>query len=209
MQTVTLYASPGACSLVTLIALEFASVAYEVKPVILAKGEHKQARYMALNPKSKVPALRFKDAIITETPAILLWLNNRCEKRNLFPQDIDQIQLVSDLSYLASGIHPLVTRFCRPDLLSDEQGSASVKAKAHQALELPLQQLDEHLAANNWWYGSTWSVLDAYWFWVIRRLTGCGYDLSRFSHVSNYFKIMQSLDAVREALAKDDLLQHS
>ncbi|WP_296049135.1 glutathione S-transferase family protein [uncultured Alteromonas sp.] len=207
MQTITLYASPGACSLVTLIALEYGSVAYEAKPVILAKGEHKQSHYMALNPKSKVPALQVGHRVITETPAILMWLHSQCKERPLFPQHVDQTQYLSDLSYLASGIHPLVTRCCRPDLLADEQATSVVKSKASLALELPLQQLDEHLAANNWWYGDTWSVLDAYWFWVIRRLSGCGYELSRFFNVSNYYQIMQSLDAVVRAVSKDESLQ--
>ena len=53
----TLYFSPGACSLASHIGLEECGAQYEAKPVLLAKGQQRTPEYMKINPRGKVPAL--------------------------------------------------------------------------------------------------------------------------------------------------------
>lgn len=206
-ESVTLYASPGACSLVTMIALEHARVPYTLRNVILAKGEHKRPEYLAINPKGKVPALNLNGRVITETPAILIALNSAWPQARLFPESVDSIQRFSDLSYLASGVHPLVTRYCRPDLIAGDALETEVKARAETALAGLFGQLDATLTHQPYWYGDSWSAMDAYWFWVIRRLTGAGFALNTYQHVTTYFEHMHTLDAVELAL-KHSTVRH-
>ena len=49
--------SPDACSRVPLIALEEPGCAHTARPVVLPRGEHKQASYLQFNSKGKAPFL--------------------------------------------------------------------------------------------------------------------------------------------------------
>ena len=53
----TLYFSPGACSLASHIGLEETGATYEIKPILLAKGQQRTEDYLKINPRGKVPAL--------------------------------------------------------------------------------------------------------------------------------------------------------
>ena len=200
MHTVTLYGSPSACSLVSMIALEHAQIPYTLNNVILAKGEHKRPEYLAVNPKGKVPALNLNGRVITETPAILTALDTLSPQAGLFPESADMVQRISDLSYLASGAHPLVTRYCRPDLIAGDSDVNEVKARAESTLAGIFNQLNTTLSNQAYWYGDSWSAMDAYWFWVIRRLTGAGFQLDAYQHVAAYFEQMHTLEPVELAL---------
>ena len=73
----TLYYSPGACSLAAHIVLEEAGAAFEAKRVTIVKGEHQTPDYLALNPHARVPTLTDGDYVLTESPAILSYLGHR------------------------------------------------------------------------------------------------------------------------------------
>ena len=69
----TLYFSPGACSLASHIGLEEVGAPY--KTVVLGYGTSmKDASYLAINPMGKVPAIKHGDTIITEVAAICTYL---------------------------------------------------------------------------------------------------------------------------------------
>ncbi len=64
-----LYYFPGACPLVTHIALEWIGKPYET--VRLTPEQTKEAGYLALNPKGAVPTLVDGDFVLTQSTAIL------------------------------------------------------------------------------------------------------------------------------------------
>ncbi|MGB5778301.1 MAG: glutathione S-transferase N-terminal domain-containing protein, partial [Allopontixanthobacter sediminis] len=69
----TLYTMPGTCSLAANIAVAWIDAPVAVEN--LAYGDHKKDAYLAINPKGKVPAVRFPDGdVLTELSAILAWL---------------------------------------------------------------------------------------------------------------------------------------
>ncbi|WP_206076981.1 glutathione S-transferase N-terminal domain-containing protein [Palleronia sediminis] len=69
----TLYTMPGTCSLAPNIAIAWLDAPVEVHN--MAYGDHKRDEYLAINPKGKVPAIRFEDGdVLTEAAAILAWL---------------------------------------------------------------------------------------------------------------------------------------
>jgi glutathione S-transferase len=53
----TLYYTPGACSMAAHIVLEESSEEYEAKKVDLAGGEQRTEAYLKINPLRRVPAL--------------------------------------------------------------------------------------------------------------------------------------------------------
>ena len=69
-----IFYSPGACSLASHIALAETGAPYEAVRVNFAAGEQRSPQYLAINPKGRVPALVTEKGILTETPAILVYL---------------------------------------------------------------------------------------------------------------------------------------
>jgi glutathione S-transferase len=53
----TLYYTPGACSMAAHIVLEESGEEYEAKKVDLAGGEQRTEAYLKINPLGRVPAL--------------------------------------------------------------------------------------------------------------------------------------------------------
>lgn len=74
----------------------------------LLKGEQRQAAYKALNPQCLLPALETDDGLITQSLAILEYLEQQYPQPPLLPSDTMAKAQVRSLSYqVAMEIHPL------------------------------------------------------------------------------------------------------
>jgi glutathione S-transferase len=83
MPELTLYhASPSRSSIV-LWMLEELGEPYDIKLIKLSAGENLKPDYLAINPMGKVPALRHRDAIITEVAAICAYLADEFPAKKL------------------------------------------------------------------------------------------------------------------------------
>src|SRR5262249_42265206 len=69
-----LYYAPHTCALASHIVLEQARARYETRRVDFSRTEQRSAEYLAVNPKARVPALVTDRGVLTETPAILLYV---------------------------------------------------------------------------------------------------------------------------------------
>jgi glutathione S-transferase len=179
MTDLTLFFAPDTCARVSMIALEETEHSYKTELIAFMRGDHRSPRYLALNPKGKVPTLIVDGRVLTENVAILLWLAARFPEANLLPQyqdAFDKAQLVADLTYCASGLHPIVTRLRIPQYFCDiPGGEPRVFEMAEVAMRPNFAIIDRRLAEREWWYGDCWSVMDAYINWVWFRATGAGF----------------------------------
>jgi maleylacetoacetate isomerase/maleylpyruvate isomerase len=91
------------------IALNLKRLAYEPVFVHLAKGEHRQPQYAAVNPQALLPTLELDDgARLTQSLAIIEWLDEKHPAPPLLPKDALARGRVRSLAYLvACEIHPL------------------------------------------------------------------------------------------------------
>ena len=71
---ITLYHSPGACSMATYISLLEANAEFDVEIISLKKGQQESPEYAAINPKKKVPFLIINGKGLSENVAIQLSL---------------------------------------------------------------------------------------------------------------------------------------
>ena len=71
--SLTLYHFPGACSQVSVRALEMAGLAYSLELVNLGKNEQTGPEYLAISPLGKVPVLLIDGRPLTENSAILTY----------------------------------------------------------------------------------------------------------------------------------------
>ena len=161
----TLYYSPGACSMASHITLEESGLAYEPQPTLLPKGEHKTPEYLKINPRGKVPALRLDDgSVITENTAILNYLGKRAAEKNLLPKDAaGEARCISTCAWLSNTVHPCFTHVFRPERFSeDEKAQPSIKEAGKKSFWANLQEIDGLLAQGPWMMGAQYTVCDPY-----------------------------------------------
>src|SRR5262245_43878397 len=101
-----LYFAPGTCALASHIALIDAGAAHQAIFVNFKKDEQRQADYLAVNPKARVPSLVTDRGVLTETPAILAYIAQTHPEAKLAPTDpfaFAEAQAFN--SYLCSTVH--------------------------------------------------------------------------------------------------------
>jgi glutathione S-transferase len=160
----TLYYSPGACSMASHIALEETGAPYEAKLISTAKGEQRTPEYLAINPRGKVPALKVDNDVLTENVAILFYLAKRFSGANLLPYDLlEQARCLSTMAWLSNTVHPGFTRVFRPErFAADSAAHDSVKQTGREAFWASLQEVDGLLTGKSWLAGDQYTVCDPY-----------------------------------------------
>ncbi|HEU0044820.1 maleylacetoacetate isomerase [Sphingomonas sp.] len=92
----------------TRIALNLKGLAYEQVAVDLRAGDQRGERFRALNPQGMVPALETADGVLTQSPAILEWLEERYPDPPLLPRGANDRAVVRAMAAtIACDIHPL------------------------------------------------------------------------------------------------------
>ncbi|MBO9465822.1 glutathione S-transferase family protein [Tropicibacter sp. R15_0] len=205
----TLFAAPGSCSRVPLITLEEAGADYRLELVRFMQGAHKQPDYLALNPKGKVPCLVTEAGPITENVAIALFLASQFD--GLLPKTSTAraaALVTADLAFCSATLHPIVSRMRVPMFMVEgPEAIGSVKAKAMEAMHPMAAVVETALDGKDWWFGDTWSILDAYIYWVFFRINGGGFPTDQYPNWAAHAKRMDARPAVRRALAKEADMQ--
>ena len=90
------------------IALNLKGLAYDPAFVHLARGEHRAPGYAALNPQALVPTLEDAGKLLTQSLAIIEYLDETHPEHPLLPRDAPGRARVRSLALLiACEIHPL------------------------------------------------------------------------------------------------------
>lgn len=92
------------------IAFNLKGVSYDFQSVHLRKdgGQQKTAAYRALNPQALVPVLEAGDFRLTQSLAIIEWLDETHPGPKLVPQDADlRAQVRAFAQVIACDVHPL------------------------------------------------------------------------------------------------------
>jgi glutathione S-transferase len=168
----TLYFTPGACSLAAHIVLEESGEAYEKQLVDLAKGEQRSEPYLKINPQGRVPVLRLDNGEpLSENTAILPFLGKRF---GLWPSEpIAEARALSLIGFFAASVHPAHAHIGRPErYAADPAAYPTIKETGLKTFHGHLKQIDDMLAGREW-FADQYSVLDAYglvfYAWGFRR----------------------------------------
>ncbi len=202
-----LYYFPNACSLGIHVILEETGATFELEKVDFIANAQYQADYLAVNPKSKVPALERDDgAVITEFPAIAYYLAHVYPEAKLFPEDLDsQTEVLETLDYLIATVHMRgFTRLFRPSLFAPAAADEEAVKEAGLAIikkgfDLTAAQLDDkpYLVGG-------YSIADAALFflewWALTRL-----KIALPPALQGHLDRMLDRPAVQRALAKEGL----
>jgi maleylpyruvate isomerase len=90
------------------IALHLKGLNYDYVAVDLRKNEHLGAAFKAINPQGLVPALVDGDLVLTQSVAIIEWLEERYPTPALLPTDlIDRARVRALAAIVGCDIHPV------------------------------------------------------------------------------------------------------
>lgn len=132
------------------IALNLKGIEYEYVAVDLRTEEHLGAAFRALNPQALVPALVTGELTLTQSPAIIEWLEERYPNPPLLPAGADDRARVRALAAIVGcDIHPINNRrileYLKKTLHCDE---AAVEAWCGTWIQAGFDALEELLAAD-------------------------------------------------------------
>jgi glutathione S-transferase len=82
---ITFYHCPNSRSGGTRALLEELGVEYDMHVLNLRKNEQRQPPYMAVNPMGKVPAIWHRGELVTEQPAVFMYLADLFPEKGLAP----------------------------------------------------------------------------------------------------------------------------
>jgi glutathione S-transferase len=202
-----LFVAPNTCARVPAIALEEIGLPFETRLIRFMRNEHTSQSFRAINPKGRVPALLYNRQALTENVAILRFLARRHPSAKLLPlvsSELDDARQIADLCYCSSTLHPIVTRIRIPAFFAkDAVSQADVWGTAAAAMAVQFTLVERRFSESTWWYGSEWSIMDAYLNWCWFRVTGAGFDPSPFPRFAAHAERIAERPSVQRALRRE------
>lgn len=108
---ITLYHSPASRAFTAYWMLEELGVPFKIKTIDIRKGEQKAAAYLKLNPAGKVPTLTDGPVVVSENPAIAIYLADRYGYGTLAPriEDPDRGPYLKWMVFSTAVVDPVAT----------------------------------------------------------------------------------------------------
>lgn len=199
----TLYYSPGSCALASHIALAEAGADYEAVRIDFGAEQQRSPDYLAVSPKGRVPALITERGILTETPAILLYIAQSFPGAGLAPLDdpFALARLQAFNSYLCSTVHVAHAHGGRGHRWADEESSfADMKRKVPETVGACFALIESDMFEGPWVMGETYSLGDPYLYTVARWLERDRVDLATLPKTADHMQRMEARPAVQKVL---------
>jgi len=202
----TLYYAPHTCALASHIALEEAGATYESVRLSFRTEDQKKPDYLKINPKARVPSLVTDRGVITETPALLIYIAQTFPAAKLAPLDdpyrLAKVQAFN--SYLCSTVHVAHAHRMRGLRWADEpEAHLAMQRKVPQAVGDCFALIEREMFEGPWVMGNDYTVCDGYLFTLSQWLAGDGVDIDRTPKIAEHFKRVGERPAVRKAVADE------
>lgn len=201
-----LFYAAHTCSLATHIALEEAGADYTTERIDFAREQQKSADYLKVNPKARVPALVTDRGILTETPAMLVYVAQSFPVAGLAPMDdafaLAEVQAFN--SYLCSTVHVAHAHRMRGYRWVDAGDKAAIAAmqrKVPESVGDAFGLIERTMLQGPWVMGERYTICDPYLFTLAQWLEADGVDLARIPKVVDHRRRMSERTAVKKAIA--------
>jgi glutathione S-transferase len=206
-----LFYATGTCALASHIALEEAGAEYETVRLDFRSNDQRKPEYLAINPKGRVPTLVTDRGVLTETPAILVFIAQTFAGAHLAPLDdafaLAQVQAFN--SYLCSTVHVAHAHRVRGYRWVDADDAAAIVAmrkKVPQSVAECFDLIECEIFAGPWVMGTSYTICDPYLFTLARWMEADGVESSHFPKVHDHLRRMSERPAVKRVLAQETAL---
>ncbi|MDP2376342.1 glutathione S-transferase family protein [Reyranella sp.] len=203
-----LYYAAHTCSLATHIVLEEAGADYSTVRVDFAREQQKSPEFLKVNPKARVPALVTDKGILTETPAMLVYLAQSFPASRLALMDdpfaFAQVQAFN--AYLCSHLHVAHAHRMRGHRWVDADDKASIAAmqrKVPESVGAAFELVEREMLKGPWVMGEHYTICDPYLFTLAQWLEADGVDPKRIPRVIDHRRRMAERPGVKKAIAEE------
>jgi glutathione S-transferase len=197
----TLFHAPGSCSVGIRVLLEEIGAPYGLVTLDLGSGAQRDPTYLGLNPKGKVPALRRADgSVLTEFPAISLWLARRFPEADCWPADHEgEARTLELIEFLVSTVHMrgFTLALVPMKFVSDEAAQQALRAHGRTVALTGLAQVAARLDEAPFLHGARPGAADAALVYMLPWAGRLGIDLP--APLAEYHRRMLARPAVRRA----------
>jgi len=202
----TLYYAPHTCALASHIALIEAGACYALQRIDFARAEQREAPYLAVNPKGRVPAMATPRGILTETPAMLAFIAQNFPAAQLAPLDdpfaFAEVQAVN--SFICSTLHVAHAHRMRGHRWADDPAAiAAMQRKVPESVGACFELIEQHMLKGPWVMGERYTICDPYLFTVAQWLEADGVDPARFPGVITHRERVAARPAVQKAITEE------
>jgi maleylpyruvate isomerase len=186
------------------IALNLKGLTYEYRPINLRAGEHVQAAYKSLNPQGLVPTLVADGHALTQSPAIIEWLEEKFPSPPLLPRDSHGRAVVRAMAaIIGCDTHPLnnlrVLNYLRRQFArSDEEVSAWCQTWVLDGLRA-FEALALGYSKDKFSFGGTPTIADIYLIPQLASARRFGVDLAVFGRLLDIESAAAELKPFRDA----------
>lgn len=187
------------------LALNLKGLPYDYVAVDLRREEHLGDAFRALNPQGMVPALELDGRVMTQSPAIIEWLEERYPTPPLLPSDIDDRAQVRALAAIVGcDIHPVNNRRILEALRSEfGADEAAVNRWCSTWISAGFDALEALLAADrrrgDFCFGHAPSIADIYLVPQVESARRFKVDMQRWPLISAIDAACAKMDAFRLA----------
>ena len=187
------------------VMLEECGLAYNTHAVDIGKNEQFTPQFIALNPNSKIPAIRDSDGPdgkpidVFESGAILVYLSGKTGGKFLPRSDRGKYEALQWLMFQMAGVGPMfgqVHHFLRA---AKEQVPYAIDRYVKEKDRL-YGVLDRRLGASEYLAGE-YSIADMATYPWVARYEWHQTDLNAFPHVKRWFDAISARPAVQRGMA--------
>lgn len=201
-----LFYAPHTCALASHIALEEVGADYDLARIDIDANDHRKPEYLAINPKGRVPTLLTERGILTETPAILVFIAQSFPQARLAPVDdpfaFARIQEFN--SYLCATAHVAHAHRMRgARWVDDASAIAAMQRKVPQNVSECFGLIERNMLRGPWVMGGSYTICDAYLFTLAQWLEADGVDLSALPKVNEHRRLVSQRPATMRAIAAE------
>ena len=195
---ITLFYAPHSRASVTLGLMEELDVPYDLQVLSLKSNQQRGDKYLAVNPMGKVPAVLYKGVLVTEQPAVYMFLADLYAEKGLAPAIGDPLRgaYLRWMVFYGSSFEPAVVDRAMQNKPADPSTCP------YGDFETMLATLESQLKQGPWMLGERFTALDVLWGVALRWTTG--FKLVPESPViKTYTERANALPSVQKARAKD------
>ena len=197
------YYAPKTVALAAHIALEETGADYEARRVDFQANEQRSNEYLDINPKGRVPALHTREGILTETPAILVYLAQTHPEAQLAPiADAFGLAKLQEFNlYLCATVHVAHAHGPRGSRWADDAAALeAMKQKVSSNMAECFQLIESRLFKGPWVLGEHYTVCDPYLFAIASWLAVDGVDINEFPAIAEHSRRIKERPATKAVL---------
>jgi maleylpyruvate isomerase len=168
------------------LALNWKGLKHETVPVNLVDGGQRAADYLARNPQGLVPALEADGRILTQSPAIIEWIEETWPDRPLLPADpFERARVRAFAAAIGCDIHPIqnlrVMKKLRADHGADQDTATAWARHWIETGFTALEQMAEHTGGQGGFiFGDGPSLAEIYLLPQMFNARRFGVDVTQF-----------------------------